>query len=217
MTKAPRRRVAKGEVTSPHVPPLRGFASLGLAGLGLAGLLGMAEPAGAQVVGQDGALSLGTRVNGAVGGSCEVGLCGVSGGTGAGPNLFHRFSRFDTRGGVDGVRFESGGHRNVFVGVTSPSGTHIDKSISLSSPGSLFWLSPGGIAISGAGGFQNVQQLNLSTATGLRFADGSLFDAARTTAAQAALLGGRPLVGPGGLVTQADALQSLGFEATGAC
>ncbi|MCP9850785.1 hypothetical protein, partial [Cyanobium sp. Morenito 9A2] len=47
-----------------------------------------------------GALGLGTAVNGRVGGSCGAGLCQVGGGTAAGSNLFHRFSAFDTRGGI---------------------------------------------------------------------------------------------------------------------
>ncbi len=64
----------------------------------------------------DGPRSLGTVVNGIRDGSCSSGLCAVSGGTGAGRNLFHRFGAFDTRGGITGVRIESGGYRNVLVG-----------------------------------------------------------------------------------------------------
>lgn len=67
-------------------------------------------PATAQVQGTAGARGLGTRVNGVVGGHCVSGLCGVSGGTGAGGNLFHRFSFFDTRGAIQGVSIDSGGY-----------------------------------------------------------------------------------------------------------
>ncbi|MCT0224102.1 YDG domain-containing protein, partial [Synechococcus sp. CS-1328] len=158
--------------------------------------------------------SLGTVVNGVKDGSCNAGLCGVSGGTGAGSNLFHRFGAFDTRGGITGVRIESGGYSNVMVGVINSLGSFIDKPISLSSKGNLFWLSPGGITISGSGGFQNVQHLNLSTATGLRIGSG-LFDVLGTTPAQAALLSGEPLRGRSGLVTDPASLAVLGLSSNG--
>ena len=65
---------------------------LGLgAGLSLTGLLLGAGGASAEVKGAAGVRSLGTVVNGVKDGSCTAGLCGVSGGTGAGKNLFHRF------------------------------------------------------------------------------------------------------------------------------
>ncbi|MFS6826943.1 beta strand repeat-containing protein [Cyanobium sp. ATX-6F1] len=161
-----------------------------------------------------GALGLGTAVNGQLGGSCGLGLCQVGGGTAAGRNLFHRFSAFDTRGGITGVNFSTGGAQNVFVGVTSPLGSFIDKLVSFSSPGNLFWLSPGGIAISGAGGFANIQQLNLSTATGWRVGNG-VFDAAGTTAGQAALLSGAPVSGLAGAVNDPATLAALGIQKNG--
>lgn len=71
------------------------------------------------------------------------GLCDP-GGTSAGANLFHRFSAFDTRGGITGVSLDVAGHRNVMVGVTHPLGSFIDKAITLSGPANLVWLSPGG-------------------------------------------------------------------------
>ena len=167
-----------------------------------------------EVTATGGALGLGTAVNGAVGGSCGVGLCQVGGGTAAGSNLFHRFSAFDTRGGINGVNFSTGGLPNVFVGVTSPLGTFIDKLVSFSGPINLFWLSPGGISLSGAGGFTNIQQLNLGTATGWRVGNG-LFDAAGTTAGQAALLSGTPVTGLAGAVNDPAALAILGLQKNG--
>ncbi|MFM7674730.1 MAG: CHAT domain-containing protein [Synechococcus sp.] len=162
----------------------------------------------------EGARSLGTVVNGVRDGSCDSGLCAVSGGTGAGGNLFHRFGAFDTRGGVTGVRIESGGYSNVLVGVIHSLGSFIDQPVSLSSKGNLFWLSPGGITISGAGGFHNVQHLQLSTATGLRLGSG-LFDVFGTTADQAALLSSEPLRGSAGLVSDPATLSALALERNG--
>ena len=157
---------------------------------------------------------LGTRVNGAEGGSCRSGLCGVSGGTGAGSNLFHRFDAFDTRGAIQGVSIDSSGYRNVIVGVVNALGSFIDKPVSLSSRGALFWLSPGGIAISGQGGFQNVNRLTLSTATGLRIGSAS-FDVFGTTAAQAAQLGAEPLLGREGLISDPVTLAAIGLQRNG--
>jgi filamentous hemagglutinin family protein len=167
-----------------------------------------------EVTATGGALGLGTAVNGAAGGSCGVGLCQVGGGTAAGSNLFHRFSAFDTRGGITGVNFATGGASSVFVGVTSPLGSFIDKLVSFSGPTNLFWLSPGGISLSGAGGFANIQQLNLSTATGWKVGNG-VFDAAGTTAGQAALLGGTPVSGLAGAVNDPAALAALGIQKNG--
>ncbi|MEA5424341.1 YDG domain-containing protein, partial [Synechococcus sp. CCY9202] len=112
------------------------------------------------------------------------------------------------------MRIESGGYSNVMVGVINSLGSFIDKPVSLSSKGNLFWLSPGGITISGSGGFQNVQHLNLSTATALRIGSG-LFDVLGTTPAQAALLSGEPLRGRSGLVTDSASLAALGLSSNG--
>jgi hypothetical protein len=166
------------------------------------------------VKGVDGAKSLGTVVNGVRDGSCNSGLCQISGGTGAGRNLFHRFGAFDTRGGISGVRIQSDGYRNVMVGVINPLGSFIDKSVALSSKGNLFWLSPGGIRFGVGGGFVNVQHLQLSTATGLRIGAG-LFDALGTTADQASLLLDEPLRGRAGLLTDPTSLSEIGLQANG--
>ena len=98
---------------------------------------------------------LGTRVNGKVGGSCFEGQCKISGGKDVGINRFHRLRDFDTRGAIKGVSFDTGRKRNLVVGVTSPNGSFIDKSISLSSPAHLFLLSPGGINLGSGVGFIN--------------------------------------------------------------
>ncbi|MFS6827479.1 hypothetical protein [Cyanobium sp. ATX-6F1] len=202
-----------------YLPPsrwslLRSSSKITGLAVGLAALLAGVPVSAGEVSATGGALGLGTAVNGMAGGSCASGLCQVGGGTAAGSNLFHRFSAFDTRGGITGVNFATGGASNVFVGVTSPLGSFIDKLVSFSSPGNLFWLSPGGIAISGAGGFANIQQLNLSTATGWRLGNG-VFDAAGTTAGQAALLSGAPLQGAAGALTDPASLAAIGLQNNG--
>ena len=165
---------------------------------GLWGLALLPQPVRAQVAAA-GAGGLDTAVNGLVGGSCSSGLCQVTGGTAGGSNLFHRFSSFDTRGAITGVQIHNGVLPNVVVGVTAPLGSFIDKPVSLSSPGSLVWLSPGGLAVSGAGGFINTTQLTLSTATNQRVG-ADRFDVFGTTPQQAALLTGMPRTGAADLV-----------------
>ena len=192
-------------------PRAIGFWALLLAG---APLLACGSALAGEVTASGGGLSLGTAVNGVVGGSCAAGLCQVSGGTAAGSNLFHRLSAFDTRGAITGVNVNTGGLPNVFMAVTNPAGSFIDKQVNFTGPTNLVWLSPGGISLSGAGGFANVQQLNLSTATGWRVGAG-VFDAAGTTAGQAALLSGMPVQGLAGAVNDPAALNALGLQKNG--
>lgn len=190
---------------TPWLAPLRVVALLGLA---------TTPVAAGEITATSGPLGLGSVVNGRSGGSCFGGACAIQGGTSAGANLFHRFSAFDTRGGITGVSLDVAGHRNVMVGVTHPLGSFIDKAITLSGPANLVWLSPGGIRLSGAGTFTNVQQLNLTTATGLRVGEGR-FDVHGTTAAAAASLAGAPFLGLSGLSTDPSTLSQLGLTAQG--
>jgi len=185
----------------------------GLVFLGLGGLVVAAAQAG-EITASGGGLSLGTRVNGQMGGSCGAGDCGIGGGTKAGPNLFHRFAAFDTRGGIRSVLFDTQGQRNLVVGVVNPLGSFLDKPIGLSSPASLIWLSPGGIHLGGGAGFVNIPSLQLSTATSLRVG-GGMFDVMRTTAAQAAQLSGEPLAGRAGLVSDPASLAAASLSANG--
>ena len=186
---------------------------LGLTGLGLALLMvGDLRSRAGEITAAGGGRSLGTLVNG--GSSCQSGACAVSGGTKAGSNLFHRFAAFDTRGGITGVSIQTYGLRNLMVGVMNPLGSFIDKPISLSGAVNLFWLSPGGIHLAGAGSFSNIQSLHLSTATGLRFADGGLFDVFATSATQASALSAQPLTASG-LVTDPASLSGIGLNGNG--
>ena len=79
-----------------------------------------------------GAEDLGTTINGVKGGSCVSGTCQISGGKDIGNNRFHRFSTFNTLGPINEVKFDTAGQSNLIIGVTSTSGSYIDKTINLS-------------------------------------------------------------------------------------
>jgi filamentous hemagglutinin family protein len=98
----------------------------------------------------------------------------------AGKNKFHRFKDFDTRGAITRVEFDTGGKNNLIVGVTSPSGSWINKALSMSSKANLFFLSPGGLHVGKGAEFINVPKLTLSTADQLKFSEG-VFDVVGTT------------------------------------
>ena len=154
---------------------------------------------------------LSTKVNGKKGGSCSKRICKISGGMKAGRNKFLRFTDFDTRGKIKRVEIDTGGKRNLVVGVTSPLGSFINKSIKLSSKTNLYWLSPGGIYLGEGAGFVNVPKLNLSTSQLLRFGEGT-FDVFKTRASELTALKGDPLPGSlgfGGIETL-DALAADG-------
>ena len=121
-----------------------------------------------------------TEVNGLRDGRCIKGICRISGGTDSGKNKFHRFKLFDTRGEIQRVKFDTDGKRNLIIGVTSPKGSWIDKSLSFSSKVDLFFLSPGGLYVGKGAEFINVPKLTLSTSDQLIFSDG-MFDVFSST------------------------------------
>ena len=116
-----------------------------------------------------------TIINGVEGGKCITGNCIVSGGDKSGANIFHRFNSFDTRGSINSVLFKNENYKNVIVGVSSSRGSFINKPISLSEKGNLFWISPGGINIGNGADFINTSQIHLSTSNSLDFPNG-IFD-----------------------------------------
>ncbi len=116
-----------------------------------------------------------TIINGVEGGKCITGNCIVSGGDKSGANIFHRFNSFDTRGSINSVLFKNENYKNVIVGVSSSRGSFINKPISLSEKGNLFWISPGGISFDSGADFINTSQLHLSTSNTLDFSNG-VFD-----------------------------------------
>ncbi len=170
-------------VPHPRQSLLRLGTGLGATLLGSAWLVCL--PAHAQLVPTTGLRSLGTslRMNGQVAPGCSAGLCQVEGGTSRGTNLFHRFAQFDTRSGITPgitrVDFLNGLQRAVIVGVTSPGGSFITVPVTGQNGAGLFFLSPGGISISGGGGFTGWGDLLLTTKTNLAFGT-SLFNAYTT-------------------------------------
>lgn len=147
----------------PSAAPLRGGLALLLAAVSVAPQAGLAQVA---------AGGLGTRVNGTALGRCAAGVCQVQGGTSAGATLFHRFSQFDTRSGIQRVNLDSRGRTNVVVGVSHPSGSFFGAPLQLSGAANLFWLSPGGIWLGNGARFQGATSLLLSTAPTLRIGGG---------------------------------------------
>lgn len=122
--------------------------------------------------GQVSAGGLGTRINGSQFGSCHVGSCAVQGGTGAGVNLFHRFAQFDTRSGIQEVRIDAAGRRNVILSVANATGAFLDVPLKLTDSANLFILSPGGLWLGQGGSFQKVSNLLLSTGVALNLPGG---------------------------------------------
>ena len=134
-----------------------------------------------------------TIINGIKGGNCITGNCIVSGGDKNGANIFHRFNSFDTRGSINSVLFKNENYKNVIVGVSSSKGSFINKPISLSEKGNLFWVSPGGINISNGADFINTSQLHLSTANSLHFSNG-VFDVFSNRKYHLNKMGSNPLI-----------------------
>ena len=146
---------------------LHGTAMATMAALTI--LLAGSGAASAQVA----AGGLGTRVNGTALGRCSAGVCSVQGGSAAGPNIFHRFSQFDTRAGIQRVELDSRGRSNVVVGVSHPAGSFFGAPLRLSGAANLFWLSPGGIWLGNGASFQGATSLLLSTAPTMRLGGGT--------------------------------------------
>jgi CHAT domain-containing protein len=134
---------------------------------------------------------LGTRVNGSQFGSCRVGNCAVHGGSRAGDNLFHRFSQFDTRSGIEELRIDAAGRRNVILSVTNPAGTFLNVPLKLTEAANLFLLSPGGLWLGQGGQFHRVSNLLLSTGVALDL-PGGRFDAIHSGRSDLADLGAGP-------------------------
>jgi filamentous hemagglutinin family protein len=122
-----------------------------------------------------------TRVNGSAYATCTSGVCAISGGSKTGPNLLQRFNAFDTRNGISKVKIDTQGVKNVLVGITSESGTFLNKPLTLSSSANLFWLSPGGIWVGNGARVSNVNNLLFTTAIGMKIG-GNTFNVFKTKA-----------------------------------
>ncbi|MFN5117344.1 MAG: CHAT domain-containing protein [Cyanobacteriota bacterium] len=156
-----------------------------------------------------------TRVNGSGLGSCSAGVCQVQGGIQAGPNRFQRFSSFDTRpAAIRGVQIETGGSRNLVVGVSAPGGTFLNKPVQLLQPANLFWLSPGGIWLGQGGSIHQAPNLLLSTSSSLNLGRRS-YNAITASPQEAAGFFAAPAVDFAGLRTASGSLNALGLEGRG--
>ena len=191
--------------------------AVSLTGVGMVGLLSLPALAG-EIRATPGPEGLGTLVNGSPSEACGSGFCGISGGTRAGLNLFHRLDRFQADGAISEVSVFTGGARSVILGVIDRGGTLLDTRLFLSGSADLFVLSPGGLTVGRGASFHNVGALNLSTATGLRLggpSPGQLFDVLRTDQATASGLSGTPVPGSAGLVTDPATLAGLRLAVNG--
>ncbi len=159
----------------------------------LLGLLINYVPASFAEINLDKNIQSATIINGIKGGKCITGNCIVSGGDKSGANIFHRFNSFDTRGSINSVLFKNENYKNVIVGVSSSKGSFINKPISLSEKGNLFWVSPGGINIGNGADFINISQLHLSTANSLHFSNG-VFDVFSNRKYHLNKMGSNPLI-----------------------
>ncbi|MEB3253567.1 MAG: filamentous hemagglutinin, partial [Synechococcus sp.] len=180
-------------------------------------LLGMSvfvgEPAVRAEIRTSDRKGLSTKVNGRKGGRCDKGICKISGGKNSGKNKFLKFKQFDTRGKIKSVEFDTGKRKNLIIGVTSPLGSFIDKSIRLSSKANVHWLSPGGIQLGAGAGFINVPRLNLSTSRSLQF-QGGAFDVFNSRASDLKALIGQPLPGSNGFSHDLSDLNSVTADGT---
>ena len=177
--------------------PVSRFNAFGL-GLLLAAMAAGGAPSALAEIRATGKNGLKTEVNGLRGGRCNKDVCRITGGTNAGQNKFHRFKEFDTRGAIKRVEFDTGGKRNLIVGVTSPKGSWIDKALSMSLKANLFFLSPGGLHVGKGAEFINVPRLTLSTADQLKFSEG-VFDVFNSTPSSIQDFSTNPLPGVFGL------------------
>ena len=159
----------------------------------LLGFLINYAPASFAEISLDKKIQSATIINGIKGGNCITGNCIVSGGDKNGANIFHRFNSFDTRGSINSVLFKNENYKNVIVGVSSSKGSFINKPISLSEKGNLFWVSPGGINIGNGADFINTSQLHLSTANSLHFSNG-VFDVFSNRKYHLNKMGSNPLI-----------------------
>ena len=195
----------------PRTPSRCGFAT-GVLALGLALGCGLDQGSARAQVSAGG---LRTRVNGSGLGSCSAGVCQVQGGIQAGPNRFHRFSSFDTRpAAIRGVQIETGGSRNLVVGVSAAGGTFLNKPVQLRQPANLFWLSPGGIWLGKGGLFHQAPNLLLSTSSSLNLGPRS-YNAITASPQEAAGFFAAPSVDFASLRTASGNLNALGLEGRG--
>ena len=103
----------------------------------------------------DSEISLGSLVNGSEGGSCNSGICAITGGTAKNNKLFHRLTEFYAHSGIDKVTINNdqstnNPYQSVIVANIDDNqlGTFIDAPIEFTtSKSDLIILAPWGIRL----------------------------------------------------------------------
>ena len=127
----------------------------------------------------DSEISLGSLVNGSEGGSCNSGICAITGGTAKNNKLFHRLTEFYAHSGIDKVTINNdqstnNPYQSVIVANVDDNqlGTFIDTPIEFTtSKSDLIILAPFGIRLGTGAQFTNIGSIALSTSDQLRIGD----------------------------------------------
>ena len=120
--------------------------------------------------------TLGTLVNGSEGGSCNSGICAITGGTAKNNKLFHRLTEFYAHSGIDKVTINNdqstnNPYQSVIVANIDDNqlGTFIDTPIEFTtSKSDLIILAPWGIRLGTGAQFTNIGSIALSTSDQLK-------------------------------------------------
>jgi filamentous hemagglutinin family protein len=106
----------------------------------------------------------------------------VLGGAGRGDNLFHSFKEFNI-GATQRVDFSNPVEvKNIIARVTGTEASKIDGILGVKGAANLFFLNPNGISFSDGAKLEMSGNFVGSTASSLKFADGTIFDAKMTGA-----------------------------------
>ena len=105
------------------------------------------------------------------GGSSCTGNCTITGGTVAGDNLFHSFTRFNVDANTV-VTFSDPGVQNIVARVTGNNASAIDGLLSVTGDANLFLFNPNGVTFGSGASLQIGGSFVASTASGIHFENG---------------------------------------------